>query len=112
MENDTLFDLASNTKMYATNFAIQKLVSEGKLDIQARVQQYIPEFKDTEEDVIKGKDNLRVIDVLHHTAGFRPDPQYHNPKVSKELYSQERDKTIEFISKTPLTYVPNTECLQ
>ncbi len=109
MENDTLFDLASNAKMYATNFAIQKLVSEGKLNIQARVQQYIPEFEDTEEDVIKGKDNLRVIDVLHHTAGFRPDPQYHNPKVSKELYSQERNKTIEFISKTPLTYVPGTQ---
>uniref|UniRef100_UPI0011A6ADF1 serine hydrolase n=2 Tax=Bacillus TaxID=1386 RepID=UPI0011A6ADF1 len=69
MENETLFDLASNTKMYATNFAIQKLVSEGKLNIQARVQQYIPEFKDTKEDVIKGKDNLRIIDVLHHTAG-------------------------------------------
>ncbi|STL86947.1 periplasmic esterase [Escherichia coli] len=27
----TLYDLASNTKMYATNFALQKLMSEGKL---------------------------------------------------------------------------------
>ncbi|MCO5759803.1 serine hydrolase, partial [Citrobacter freundii] len=26
----TLYDLASNTKMYATNFALQKLMSEGK----------------------------------------------------------------------------------
>ncbi|MFD9628282.1 penicillin binding protein PBP4B [Peribacillus muralis] len=109
MENDTMFDLASNTKMYATNFALQKLVSEGKLDIQAKVQQYIPEFKDTEADVIKGKDTLRIVDILHHTAGFKPDPQYHNPLVSKELYSQERNKTISFISKTPLTYVPGTQ---
>ena len=109
MENDTLFDLASNTKMYAANFALQKLVSEGKLDVNARVQEYIPEFKDTEEDVIKGKDTMRIIDVLHHTAGFKPDPQYHNPKVSKELYSQEREKTIEFINKTPLTYEPGTK---
>ncbi|MFC0270241.1 penicillin binding protein PBP4B [Metabacillus herbersteinensis] len=109
MENDTLFDLASNTKMYAVNFALQKLVSEGKLDIHAKVQQYIPEFKDTESDVIKGKDTLRIIDVLHHTAGFKPDPQYHNPSVSKELYSQEKTKTIEFISKTPLTYEPGTK---
>ena len=81
MENDTLFDLASNTKMYAVNFALQKLVSEGKLDVHARVQEYIPEFKDTELDVIKGKDTMKIIDVLHHTAGFKPDPQYHNPKV-------------------------------
>lgn len=109
MENDTLFDLASNTKMYAANFALQKLASEGKLDIHAKVQQYIPEFKDTEADVIKGKDTMRIIDVLHHTAGFKPDPQYHNPKVSKELYSQEREKTIAFINKTPLTYEPGTQ---
>lgn len=109
MENDTLFDLASNTKMYATNFAIQKLVSEGKIDIHAKVQDYLPDFKDTEADVIKGKDTMRIIDVLHHTAGFKPDPQYHNPAVSGELYSQEREKTIENINKTPLTYEPGTK---
>ncbi|WP_191557071.1 penicillin binding protein PBP4B [Metabacillus idriensis] len=109
MENETLFDLASNTKMYAANFALQKLASEGKLDIHAKVQDYIPGFKDTEADVIKGKDTMRIIDVLHHTAGFKPDPQYHNPAVSKELYSQEREKTIEYINKTPLTYEPGTK---
>jgi CubicO group peptidase (beta-lactamase class C family) len=109
VDEDTLFDLASNTKMYATNFALQKLVTEGKLDLYTTVQHYIPEFKDKETDVIKGKDRLRIIDVLHHTAGFTPDPQYHNPKVAKELYSQERNKTIEFLSKTPLTYEPGTK---
>ena len=30
-EKDTLFDLASNTKMYATNYALQKLVYEKNL---------------------------------------------------------------------------------
>ncbi|MET3196042.1 penicillin binding protein PBP4B [Bacillus sp. OAE603] len=109
MENDTMFDLASNTKMYATNFALQKLVSEGKLDIYAKVQDYIPDFKDTEADVIKGKDTMRIIDILHHTAGFKPDPQYHNPAVSGVLYSQEHEKTIENINKTPLTYEPGTK---
>ncbi len=28
-----MFDLASNTKMYAANFALQRLVSQGKLDV-------------------------------------------------------------------------------
>ena len=109
MDNDTMFDLASNTKMYATNFAIQKLVSEGKLDIQDKIQTYLPDFKDKATDEIKGKDTMRIIDVLHHTAGFSPDPQYHNPKVSKELFSQDRDTTIQMISKTPLTYEPGTK---
>src|SRR5690606_10065897 len=33
MQTDTLFDLASNTKMYATNYAIMQLVQRGQLDI-------------------------------------------------------------------------------
>ncbi|AZB44853.1 penicillin binding protein PBP4B [Bacillus sp. FJAT-42376] len=109
MKRDTLFDLASNTKMYAANFALQRLVSQGKIKLEDRIQSYIPEFRDQETDVIKGKDTLRIIDVLHHTAGFPPDPQYHNPKVSKNLFSQDRDLTISMISKTPLAYKPGTK---
>ena len=30
---NTLFDLASNTKMYATNYAVMHLVAESKLDV-------------------------------------------------------------------------------
>ncbi|WP_237067692.1 penicillin binding protein PBP4B [Microbulbifer guangxiensis] len=105
---DTQFDLASNTKMYATNFALQKLVSEGQLDLQAPVRQYLPEFIDRDSDDIRGKETLRVIDLLHHAAGFSPDPQYHNPQVSKALFSQERAKTLGFIPLSPLSYEPGT----
>ncbi|MCD7034802.1 penicillin binding protein PBP4B [Metabacillus sp. GX 13764] len=109
MTKDTMFDLASNTKMYAANFAIQHLVSRGKLDLNAKVQDYIPDFKDQPGDVIKGKDTLRITDILHHTAGFPADPQYHNPSVSKDLFSQDRSKTLGMIIKTPLTYTPGTK---
>ncbi|WP_250458859.1 penicillin binding protein PBP4B [Microbulbifer litoralis] len=108
MTSGTLFDLASNTKMYATNFALQKLVSEGRLDLRDKVQQYLPEFRDTEGDTIKGKDSLRIVDILHHSAGFPPDPQYHNPAVAGALYSQQRDRTIARVSRTPLAYTPGT----
>ncbi|WP_317851446.1 penicillin binding protein PBP4B [Neobacillus bataviensis] len=109
MKADTMFDLASNTKMYATNFALQKLVSEGKIDLDARVQQYIPEFKDESGARIKGKDTLRLIDILHHSAGFPADPQYHNPTAAGKLYSQDRVKTLKMLSKTPLQYEPGTK---
>ncbi|MGD7008232.1 penicillin binding protein PBP4B [Metabacillus sp. 84] len=109
VKKDTLFDLASNTKMYAANFALQKLVTEGKIKLEDKVRTYIPEFRDQETDRIKGKDTLRIVDVLHHTAGFPPDPQYHNPRVSKELYSQNRELTIANISKTQLAYEPGTK---
>jgi CubicO group peptidase (beta-lactamase class C family) len=109
MKTDTMFDIASNTKMYAVNYALQKLVSERKINIYTHVQDYIPEFQDRQSDLIKGKDKLRIIDILHHSAGFPPDPQYHNLKVSKDLYSQERDKTLQMMLKTPLQYEPGTK---
>ncbi|MDN3020075.1 penicillin binding protein PBP4B [Paenibacillus sp. BSR1-1] len=109
MKADTMFDLASNTKMYAANYALQKLVSEGKIDLDDRVQHYIPEFKDESEDKIKGKDRLRLIDILHHSAGFPADPQYHHPAAAGTLYSQDRVKTLKMLSKTPLKYEPGTK---
>ena len=103
---DTLFDLASNTKMYATNYAVQKLVSEGKLNVDAKVRDYIPEFKDGPNDAIKGKDNLTIREILQHQAGFPPDPQYHR---SSTLFCQERDGILEKIIQTPLDYAPGSK---
>lgn len=103
---DTLFDLASNTKMYATNYAVQKLVSEGKLNVDAKVCDYIPEFKDGPNDAIKGKDNLTIREILQHQAGFPDDPQYHR---SSTLFCQERDKILEKIIATPLKYTPGSK---
>ena len=35
--NETLYDLASNTKMYSVNYAVQYLVSRGELDLDAKI---------------------------------------------------------------------------
>src|SRR5690606_37107499 len=108
---DTLYDLASNTKMYATNFALQKLVYEGKVNVNDLVAKYIPGFTDKPTDKIKGKDSLRIIDILHHTAGFPADPQYPNKRVAGDLYSQDKQTTLEMIKRTPLDYPPGAKHL-
>ncbi len=105
----TMYDLASNTKMYATNFALQKLVYEGKINANDLVSKYIPGFKDAPGDKIKGKDKLRIIDILHHEAGFPADPQYPNPNVAGKLFSQNKSTTLEMIKKTPLEYHPGSK---
>ena len=109
VRDDTLFDLASNTKMYATNFALQKLVSEGRLDLLASVRHYLPDFVDGDDDPIRGKAGLRVIDLLHHAAGFAPDPQFHNPAVAGSFFSQNREKTLALLPKLPLRYEPGSK---
>ncbi len=105
---DTMYDLASNTKMYATNFALQKLMSEGKLHPDDFISTYIPGFGDKPGDAIKGKSALRVADLLHHSGGFPADPQYPNKAVAGGLYSQDKATTLEMIKRTPLQYKPGT----
>lgn len=114
--NDTLFDMASNTKMYATVFAMQKLVSEGKITLDTLVKDIFEEFTDYGNE--KGwKDVITVKHVLSHYAGFAPDPQYHNdtydlddgiPNGKNDLFSQDKALTFEMVMKTPVTTQPGT----
>lgn len=89
---DTMYDLASVTKMLSANLALQKLVTDGKLNVNARVVDILGSAfaKDIFEIHFAGYDypgletvkqwkaNLTVWDVLCHQAGFPADPQYHN----------------------------------
>src|SRR6266702_564295 len=64
MEADTIFDLASLTKVVATAPAILKLAEEGRLSLVDPVVKWFPEFAG------KGKDDLLVANLLTHTSGL------------------------------------------
>jgi len=109
--DNTVYDLASNTKMYATNYAIMKLVSEKKLNLDDYVHKFYPEFKGN------NKEKVQISDLLKHQAGFPPDPQYFNDKYDKDdgipngkndLYAIGKEKVKDAIIKTPLVYEPKT----
>ncbi|MDH5434920.1 MAG: penicillin binding protein PBP4B, partial [Gammaproteobacteria bacterium] len=98
MKKDTMFDLASNTKMYATTFAVMKLVSEGKLDVNQPIRQYLPEYTGN------GRDTRLVKDLLQHTAGYRPIFRFYdkNNALGERYYSQHRERTQNIL----LTQIP------
>jgi len=106
MRTDTLFDLASNTKTWATTFAIQHLVHQGKIDINAPVQQYLPGFVDGEDDPVKGKAGITVAQLLRHTSGAVANPMYYDRAWSPDLFSQQRQTTYQELLNTPLTLPP------
>lgn len=128
--SDTLFDLASNTKMYATNYAIQRLVSEGRLDLDQRLVTFPgwEGFTDANSDytgkwtvggsggipaVYTGKETVTIRDILHHVGGMIPDPEYPNLTSAGDLWYQtddpdDRTGIIDAISRTPLRYPPRT----
>lgn len=103
---NTIFDLASNTKMYATNYAIMHLVYLGKLDINKRVSYYIPSYIGCDKNK-ECRDKRTVRNLLSHTAGYMPDPQFFNPiSIQKygDYYSQNRELT-ESIIITQLPFI-------
>lgn len=113
---DTLYDLASNTKMYATNFALQKLVSDGVLDLDTPVQAIFPAFKDRKTDKIKGKSQITIRSLLQHRAGFYASPPYHRDtirvgghEVPNPLYTHKREEVLQKICETPLLKPPFSE---
>ncbi|GGL89505.1 serine hydrolase domain-containing protein [Micromonospora yangpuensis] len=63
MRADSIFDLASITKVYTAILTLQQ-VEKGKLDLAAPVVRYLPEFTGT------GKSKVTVAQLLAHTSGL------------------------------------------
>ena len=109
----TLFDLASNTKMYAVNFAVQKLISEQQLALADTVQGFFPQFVDAKKSKIKGKAEITVFDLLTHQSGFPAGSPYSQKieKLKKASEKSNREHTFDLIMETPLVYQPRTAML-
>jgi beta-N-acetylhexosaminidase len=60
----TIYDMASVTKICATTLAIMKLYDEGKLDLKKKLGNYLPWVKNTD------KENLLIENILLHQAGL------------------------------------------
>ena len=67
MTVDTAFDLASLTKPIATATSVMALIQEGKLDANATVATYLPEFAQN------GKETITIRHLLTHTGGLIAD---------------------------------------
>ena len=67
MTTDTVFDMASITKPMATATSVMKLVELGKIELDAPVAKYIPEF------AANGKSTVPVRQLLTHQGGLIPD---------------------------------------
>lgn len=66
MRADTIFDIASLTKVIATAPAIMQLIEQGHLELDSKVAKYWPAFGRA------GKENITVRQLLTHTSGLAP----------------------------------------
>lgn len=93
MTVDSIFDLASLTKVVCTTVCVHLLADRGLINLNQKAAFYLPEFG------LNGKDQLTVRQCLTHTAGFVPD----NP-ISE--YQGSPDRIWNNICQMKLAYSP------
>jgi serine-type D-Ala-D-Ala carboxypeptidase len=92
---ETIYDLASLTKVVATTTAIMILYDEGRVQLDAPVSAYVPEFSGGY------KDSVTIRLLLEHRSGLPADRDLwrlaRSPEEAKQL-----------VLTTPLEYRPGT----
>jgi N-acetylmuramoyl-L-alanine amidase len=98
MTPEHMFDLSSNTQVFATNLAVMQLVNAGKIDLYQTLQYYIPEYRGN------GREVIRVKDLLAQASGYADAVEFYRPdnQYGEYFYSQNKAKT----SRLLLTAVP------
>ncbi|MEU9916638.1 serine hydrolase [Streptomyces sp. NPDC051001] len=79
MAEDTVFDLASVSKLFTSILAVQQ-IERGALELEGAVAAYLPEFAGA------GKRDITIRQLLTHTSGFRAwIPLYDAPTYEDKL---------------------------
>ena len=95
MSVDTIFDLASLTKVVATATSVMILVERGKVRLSDPISVYIPELKG------EGREKITVEQLLTHRSGYAPDFDLREQWVGY-------DEAIRRLIKEPLRNPPGT----
>lgn len=89
MITGTMFDLASVTKVMATTFAMMMLVDQGKVDLDAPVYRYLPDFRGPHLD------SITVRHLLQHSSGLvQWQPLYYQASNSAQTYAAIRNMPL------------------
>ena len=92
---ETIYDLASLTKVIALTTECILLVNRGKLDLDAPVQRYLPEFRGPM------KDQVTIRYLLTHSAGLVADlPLWDSTRT--------REGALAMVDTSPLVSPPGT----
>ncbi|WP_028784533.1 serine hydrolase domain-containing protein [Thalassobacillus devorans] len=94
MKKDTIFDMASISKVFTTTAAMQ-LYEEGLFQLDDPVAKHIPEF------AVNGKEEVTIRQLMTHTSGFTP---------WVPIYTQEGDREdrLQYVLERPLANEPGT----
>ncbi|MGD6834224.1 serine hydrolase domain-containing protein [Sutcliffiella halmapala] len=91
---NTLFDVASLTKISATVPSILYLVAKGELKLDTKVEAVLPKFQNSD---------VTIEHLLIHTSGLSADLPYRERKIERDVLQE--------IYQKELTYVPGQKMI-
>ncbi|PYV14419.1 MAG: hypothetical protein DMG21_18250 [Acidobacteria bacterium] len=88
MEVDTIFDMASLTKVIATTTAVMQLVEQGRIRLEDTAGEYWPEFR------ANGKEEITIRELMTHYSGLAPDlplePSWSGYETAMRLIAEQK----------------------
>jgi len=110
MARDTIFDLASLTKVLATATSVMLLAEQGAVALDDPVAKHLPPFGEREKEAV----TLRHL--LTHSSGLRPWRGFHEPLLERERKKGERmlgtpaakEWVLQSIYRSALVHEPGT----
>lgn len=93
LDTQTIFDLASLTKVIATAPAVMKLLDEGRVTLQDPLSLWFPELKGSEHE------NTMILHLLTHTSGL--------PEIGMSS-EQAMQTAIQRLASEKIRYAPGT----
>lgn len=107
MTENTVFDLASCSKVVGTAMSMARLLEQGGYRLTDRVDMYIPGFQPYVDPETGEKINIRIVDLLTHSSGL---PSYVNPDVViKAKGKADPDSLMSYICTMKRVYKPTTK---
>ena len=92
-DEHSLWDLASLTKVVGMTSAVMQLVEQGRIELDAPVQRYLPEWTG------RNKDRVTVRHLITHQSGLPAFKQHYKLNLSP-------DSTLALFMREPLDTVP------
>ena len=100
MQLDTLFDLASLTKIYSTTFSIMKLLDSGEISLSGKVSDYLLEYEG------ENKNLVTIEMLLSHCSGYTQNYKFYTDDSPYKTF--DRETVFEYVLQIPLDETPGS----
>ena len=97
VREDTLYDMASVSKILSTSMIALRFIAEGILDLANRLPRYFGEYAVPED-----KKEISLFHLLTHTSGYPAHIPLYEKIASPEL-------TVPYLLSVPLEHAPGTQ---